>query len=90
MVAKITGFGVALEGYKGNLKAPGALDFMPPEAFTEPVSYGLPLDVFSYGGIALFAVVGEWPKTLYISLTLRPEREWPCQRLNNVSSTWIR
>jgi len=64
MVAKIAGFETASEGYKGDVLIPGSLCFMPPEALKEPVSYGLPLDVFSYGGTALYAVVGEWPLNL--------------------------
>ena len=62
MVAKVAGFGVALEGSVGDVRAPGAIDFMPPEALVERPHYGLPLDVFSYGGVALYAVVGEWPR----------------------------
>jgi len=42
-------------------RAPGTLDFMPPEALlTEPI-YDTPLDVFSYGGIMIHCVSGEWP-----------------------------
>ena len=42
--------------------APGTLHFMPPEALDEvdPV-YGTPIDVFSFGGIALFVFSEEWP-----------------------------
>ena len=61
MVAKIGGFGVALEGNRGDVRTPGTLCFMPPEALVEIAVYGLSLDVFSYGGVALYAVVGEWP-----------------------------
>ena len=35
-------------------------DFMPPESFDGPV-YGVPLDVFSYGGIILFVATHQWP-----------------------------
>ena len=59
MVAKIADFGNAVEGGEGDV--PETLDFMPPEALVERPHYGLPLDVFSYGGVALCAVVGEWP-----------------------------
>ena len=43
-------------------KAPGTLHFMPPEALVEdnPV-YGTPIDVFSFGGIALHVFSEEWP-----------------------------
>ena len=42
--------------------APGTLHFMPPEALDEvnPV-YGTPIDVFSFGGIALHVFSEEWP-----------------------------
>ena len=61
MVAKIADFGSAVEGNKGDILAPGTPDFMPPEAYVENPIYDLSLDVFSYGGVALFAVVGKWP-----------------------------
>ena len=42
--------------------APGTLHFMPPEALVDdnPV-YGTPVDVFSFGGIALHVFSEEWP-----------------------------
>ena len=42
--------------------APGTLHFMPPEALEEddPV-YGTPVDVFSFGGVALHLYSEEWP-----------------------------
>ena len=42
--------------------APGTLHFMPPEALVEgnPV-YGTPIDIFSFGGIALHVFGEEWP-----------------------------
>ena len=42
--------------------APGTLHFMPPEALVEdnPV-YGTPIDIFSFGGIALHVFSEEWP-----------------------------
>ena len=58
-VAKIAGFVSATEGTKGHVMMPGIPVFMPPEATS--MEYGLPLDVFSYGGVALYTVVGEWP-----------------------------
>ena len=62
MVAKIAGFGAAIEGSEGDVMAPGAVPFMPPEALVNKPHFGLPLDVFSYGGVALYAAVGEWPE----------------------------
>lgn len=61
MVAKIAGFGAASEGFKGDVKAPGTPAFMPPEALKDKSHYDLSLDVFSYGGTTLYAIVGEWP-----------------------------
>ena len=62
MVAKIASFDAAFEGYEGSETIPGGVNFMPPEAFNRPAIYGLLLDVFSYGGTALYAIVGEWPE----------------------------
>jgi len=42
-------------------KAPGTLDFMPPEALSDKPQYGLPLDVFSYGGVILYTITHQWP-----------------------------
>jgi len=43
-------------------RAPGTLHFMPPEALEDdnPI-YGTPIDVFSFGGIALHVFSEEWP-----------------------------
>ena len=41
---------------------PGTLVYMPPEASTE--HYGPPLDMFSFGHLALFATIQEFPKDL--------------------------
>ena len=43
---------------------------MPPEASSMESQYGLPLDVFSYGGVALYTVVGEWPEPSANSIAL--------------------
>ena len=41
---------------------PGTIDFMPPEALDQVNSvYGTPIDVFSFGGIALYVFSEEWP-----------------------------
>ena len=64
LVAKLCDFGIVKvsspysQDRDDLTKAPGAPDLMPPEAFSV---YGLPLDVFSFGGVALYAVCGEWP-----------------------------
>ena len=62
MVAKIASFDAATEGFEGDKTVPGGVNFMPPEAFKRPTIYGLLLDIFSYGGVALYAAVREWPE----------------------------
>ena len=42
-------------------KAPGTVDFMPPESFGEIPNYDTSLDIFSYAGIVLHVVNQEWP-----------------------------
>ena len=40
---------------------PGTQDFMPPEVMDVDSLYGTPIDVFSFGGIALYVFDEEWP-----------------------------
>ena len=72
-VAKISDLGVAkviqADSKKTNTRAPGTVDFMPPEALLESPEYGPPLDVFSYGGVILHVVNQEWPKPLHYVMT---------------------
>ena len=65
LMAKIGGFGAAIEGTKGDVMAPGSVPFMPPEALISTPHFSLSLDVFGYGGVALYAVTGEWPEPSY-------------------------
>ena len=67
-VAKIADLGVArMINVDGKIssqyltKVPGTVDFMPPEAFPDKANYDTSLDVFSYGGIILHTINGEWP-----------------------------
>ena len=64
--AKITDLGVAkvmqTDSKMTMTKIPGTPDFMPPEALTKRPVYGPPLDVFSYGGVALNVVTKQWPE----------------------------
>ena len=69
LVAKISDLGTAKmiradsKQTKSRLTtAPGTLHFMPPEALDEedPV-YGTPVDVFSFGGVAVHLFSEEWP-----------------------------
>ena len=68
-VAKIADLGVAKAINIGDTKskqyltkAPGTVDFMPPEALGDKPRYDTSLDVFSYGGIMLHTVNGKWPE----------------------------
>ena len=67
--AKITDLGVArpLQEIKTKLtKVPGTAVFMPPECIADNPNYGLPLDMFSFGGIILYVCVQQWPSLSYI------------------------
>ena len=72
-VAKISDLGVAkviqADSKKTKTRAPGTVDFMPPEALLRTPEYGPPLDVFSYGGVILHVVNQEWPKPLHYVMT---------------------
>ena len=77
-VAKISDLGVAkvirADKKKTKTKAPGTADFMAPEALQDPPDYGLPLDVFSYGGVILHMVNQEWPEPRHF-VKLNPDGE---------------
>ena len=64
-VAKISDLGVAkvirADSRKTMTKAPGTVDFMPPEALDKSPVYGPPMDVFSFGGIILHTFNQQWP-----------------------------
>ena len=45
-------------------QAPGTLSYMSPEALVYKPSYDTKLDMFSFGHLALFAVIQEFPKDL--------------------------
>ena len=64
-VAKISDLGVAkvikADSRKTMTKAPGTVDFMPPEALDDTPVYGPPVDVFSFAGIILHTVNQQWP-----------------------------
>ena len=68
IVAKISDLGVAKavkadsRATKSALtKAPGTVDFMPPETLEENSQYSTSMDIFSYAGIVLHVVNQEWP-----------------------------
>ena len=64
-VAKISDLGVAkvirADSRRTMTKAPGTVDFMPPEALDKSPVYGPPMDVFSFGGIILHTFNQQWP-----------------------------
>jgi len=64
--AKITDLGVAKvmqnDSKRTMTKIPGTPDFMPPEALANRPVYGPSLDVFSYGGVALYVISEQWPE----------------------------
>ena len=64
--AKITDLGVAkvmqTTDTKTLTRAPGTHDFMPPESLANKPVYGLPLDVFSFGGVILYVTTQQWPQ----------------------------
>jgi len=63
--AKISDLGVAktdTTNTRTMTRVPGTVDFMPPECLADRPVYGLPLDIFSYGGVILFTTIQEWPQ----------------------------
>ena len=72
-VAKISDLGVAkviqADSKKTKTRAPGTVDFMPPEALLTTPEYGPPLDIFSYGGVILHVVNQKWPEPLHYVMT---------------------
>ena len=64
--AKISDLGVArtlkATDAKTLTQAPGTPDFMPLECLNDRPVYGLPLDIFSFGGIILYITTKQWPR----------------------------
>ena len=65
-VAKISDLGVAkvikADSRKTMTKAPGTVNFMPPESLANSPVYGPPMDVFSFAGIILYTFNQQWPR----------------------------
>ena len=61
----VTDLGVAkvikADSRKTMTKAPGTVDFMPPEALDDTPEYGPPMDVFSFAGIVVHTFNQQWP-----------------------------
>lgn len=69
LTAKITDFGNsrivdATKVIKTMTQAPGTLAYMPPEALNAHSKYGDRLDIFSFGHLALYALIREFPKNI--------------------------
>ena len=71
LIAKIGDLGVAkviqansrqLQTRSRLTKAPGTVDFMPPETLEASPVYGTAIDVFSFAAVALHIFAEEWPK----------------------------
>ena len=70
LVAKIGDLGVAKVISAGSgqrtrselTKAPGTVDFMPPETLEDKPLYGTTVDVFSFAGIGLHVFAEKWPE----------------------------
>ena len=64
--AKISDLGVAKVMHGTDTKTltqnPGTNDFMPPESTATKPFYGLPLDIFSFGGVTLYICTQQWPE----------------------------
>ena len=64
--AKISDLGVAKVMHDTDTKTltqnPGTNDFMPPECSGNKPVYGLPLDIFSFGGVILYICTQQWPE----------------------------
>ena len=70
MTAKIGNFHCAIVMKSSELNrpmtpVPGTPAFMPPEVFSDQcMSYGIKLDIFSYGVLMVHMFCGEWPYSL--------------------------
>ena len=64
--AKISDLGVSTVMHGTETKTltqnPGTNDFMPPESLATRPVYGLPLDMFSFGGVILYICTQKWPE----------------------------
>ena len=78
MTAKITDFGNSrmvdeTKVFKSMTQAPGTQVYMPPEAVNPHSKYGDRLDIFSFGHLALYALIREFPKDLLPPTYMTPE-----------------
>ena len=50
-------------------KAPGSLNYMPPEALKENPKYDQKIDIFSFGHLAIYVVIQEFPNVYEVTIT---------------------
>ena len=55
-------------------QAPGTLCYMPPEALVHAPKYDSTLDMFSFGHLALYAAIQEFPRQLELATYYNPSR----------------
>ena len=76
--AKIGGFGAAKYIMQSVLTedvytpGPGTVAFMPPEALESRPVYGIPLDIFSFGCVALYTLTQEFPGDIRATVYIGP------------------
>ena len=61
---------------------PGTLAYMPPEALTEKPRYDTPLDVFSFGQLALYVALQQFPQ---VAFELPPEQSIKAYQVGEVA-----
>ena len=61
---------------------PGTLAYMPPEALTDKPKYDTPLDVFSFGQLALYVALQQFPQ---VAFELPPEQSIRAYQLGTVA-----
>ncbi len=62
-------FGLPAQAIMTQTKAPGTLNYMPPEALMERPIYDAKLDSFSFGHLSLYTAIQEFPAVYEVTLT---------------------
>ena len=91
--AKITDLGVArtlkATDAKAMTQAPGTHDFMSPECLVENPVYGLPLDIFSFGGVVIYITTQQWPHpSVQMTISLSSELQRRQQYLKKMTGNF--
>ena len=89
MRAKIADLGVSkyLDAQK-QTAAPGTLAYMPPEALKKEAAYTTKLDNFSFGAVALYVTIQEFPEVDDTTITVESVQKCEIQIQKRI--TWIR